>query len=230
MRISVLIPCWNAEAYVGDAIRSVIEQDVEPDEIIVVDDGSNDRSAAIAEAFGPAVSLLRQANRGVGAALNLAIANATGDVIAFLDADDLWLPGKLAVQIAALTANPVLDGVFAHMRAFVSPDLSAEQRAAVAVSDETTPAFVKNTLLLRRQAFDRFGTFDEDRRHADFIAWYARASTQGFCWQMLPNLVSLRRIHATNMGRISRVSQREDYLLVMKELIERKRAKPGPDR
>jgi glycosyltransferase involved in cell wall biosynthesis len=229
MRISVLIPCWNAQAYVGDAIRSVLAQDMAPTEIIVVDDGSTDRSAAIAEAFGPDVILLRQPNRGVGAALNLALSHATGDAIAFLDADDLWLPQKLTVQTAALAANPDLDGVFAHMRAFVSPDLSAEQRTAVSVSAESMPAFVKNTLLLRRHAFERLGTFDEDRRHADFIAWYARASAGGFRWQMLPDLVSLRRIHATNMGRINRESQREDYLLVMKELIERKRAKPARD-
>jgi hypothetical protein len=99
----------------------------------------------------------------------------------------------------------------------------------VAVPDEVTPAFVKNTLLLRRHAFERLGAFDEDRRHADFVSWYARASANGFRWRMLPDLVCLRRIHIANMGRTNRVSQREDYLLIMKEMIERKRAKPTPD-
>ncbi|MFG1358091.1 glycosyltransferase family A protein [Xanthobacter pseudotagetidis] len=222
MRISVLIACWNAERYIGAAIRSVLDQDPAPAELIVVDDGSTDASAAVAGAIA-GVTLLRQSNQGVGAALNVAAGQASGDVLAFLDADDLWCPGKLAAQTAALAADPELDAVFGHMVAFASPDLSGEEQAGLRIPAGAEPGFLKGTMLLRRGAFERLGGFDEAQLFADFIAWYARASVAGFRWKMLDDLVLRRRIHAANMGRRARVQQREDYLRIMKALIDAKR-------
>lgn len=97
-KISVVIPCFNAEKYIAVAIRSVLAQDWPDLEIVVVDDGSSDRSAELVRENFPEVKLLRQANQGVAQARNNGIQHATGDWIAFLDADDLWLPGKLQAQ------------------------------------------------------------------------------------------------------------------------------------
>jgi glycosyltransferase involved in cell wall biosynthesis len=129
MRVSVLLACWNAESYVGQAVQSVLDQRPTPHEIIAVDDGSTDRSAAVLESFGARLVLIRQANSGVGAALNRAAAEATGDALAFIDADDLWTPGKLARQIEALAADPELDAVFGFMETFASPDLPEDERS-----------------------------------------------------------------------------------------------------
>ncbi|MBB6309808.1 glycosyltransferase family 2 protein [Xanthobacter tagetidis] len=222
MRVSVLIACWNAQAYIGEAIRSALDQDPAPAELIVVDDGSTDASADVAGAIG-GVTLLRQANQGVGAALNAAAAQASGDVLAFLDADDLWCPGKLAAQTAALAAEPELDAVFGHMAPFASPDLPEQERAGLRIGTAAEPGFVKGTMLLRRAAFERLGSFNETRLFADFIAWYAQACIAGFHWRMLDHLVLLRRIHGANMGRRERPRQREDYLGIMKALIDAKR-------
>ena len=224
MRVSVLLACWNAERYVADAVRSILEQQPAPEEVIAVDDGSTDRSAAILGSFAPRVTLLSQPNSGVAAALNLASANATGEVLAFLDADDLWVPGKLRLQCAALAAAPDLDGVFGHVREFASPDLRPEQRAGLRINDHPQPGLAKSSLLVRRATFDRVGGFDIARRGADFIDWYARATVLRFRWKMLAEIVFLRRIHADNMGRRDRARQRHDYLLTMRDFLDRRRA------
>lgn len=224
MRISVLVACYNAERYIADALRSVIEQVAAPGEVIVVDDGSTDKSASIIAGFGSRIILIRQANRGVAAALNAAAARATGDAMAFIDADDVWAPGKLALQTAALEQNEAIDGVFGHMRSFVSEDLAPAESARFAANSRPEPGLVKGTLLLRRAAFDRYGGFDEDRDAADFIAWYARAVQLGFRWAMLPEVLCFRRIHDANMGRLVPERQREQYLLVMKAFLDRRRA------
>jgi glycosyltransferase involved in cell wall biosynthesis len=102
MDITVLITCYNRESRVGDAIRSALSQTLPPAEILVIDDGSTDDSAAVAAAFGSPVRLIRTPNRGFPSALNTGVAVARGDWIAFLDSDDTWLPEKLALQAEAL--------------------------------------------------------------------------------------------------------------------------------
>ncbi len=135
MRVSVLLACWNAASYVGEAVQSVLDQRPAPFEVIAVDDRSTDRSAAILAGFGARLVLIRQANSGVGAALNRAAAEATGDALAFIDADDLWTPAKLAQQIEALAADPELDAVFGLMETFASPDLTPDQRSRLRIPE-----------------------------------------------------------------------------------------------
>ncbi|MGQ9503351.1 MAG: glycosyltransferase family 2 protein [Thermogutta sp.] len=103
-RISVVIPVFNGERFLAEAIRSALAQTLPPYEILVVDDGSTDESAELAESFGPPVRVLREENRGEAAARNCGIEAARGDWIAFLDCDDVWKPEKLALQ-AAFFAN-----------------------------------------------------------------------------------------------------------------------------
>lgn len=179
MRVSVLLACWNAESYVGQAVQSVLDQRPTPHEIIAVDDGSTDRSAAVLESFGARLVLIRQANSGVGAALNRAAAEATGDALAFIDADDLWTPGKLARQIEALAADPELDAVFGFMETFASPDLPEDERSRLLVPDRPEPAFTKNGVLIRRAAFTRLGGFDPEQRNADFFRLVCSRGRQG---------------------------------------------------
>ncbi len=224
LTISVLVACWNGERYVAEALESILRQEPPPGEVIAVDDGSTDASAAVMASFAPRVTLLRQSNQGVAAALDAAAARASGEAIAFLDADDLWLPGKLARQSAALAADPALDGVFGHMSCFASPDLPEAERATLRIDASAVPGLVKGALLLRRAAFDRIGGFGRGPRAADFIAWYARAAALGFHWRMLPETVCLRRIHQANMSRSNRPQQHADYLQVMRDSLVRRRA------
>ena len=93
--ISVVIPCCNAAAFLRATIASILGQTQSVLEVIVVDDGSTDDSASIAESFGPPVRVIRQPNQGESAARNRGIEAAVGEWVAFLDADDLWLPTKI---------------------------------------------------------------------------------------------------------------------------------------
>jgi glycosyl transferase family 2 len=108
---SVVIPTYNRAALLSEALDSVFAQDIPSLEAVVVDDGSTDGTAGVAAAYGGRVRYLRQANRGPAAARNAGVALAAGELIAFLDSDDLWLPGKLAAELEILARLPEADAL-----------------------------------------------------------------------------------------------------------------------
>lgn len=120
--ISVVIPCYNSARYISATLRSVLEQQDVTLEVVVVDDGSSDGSADLVARQFPDVVLLRQPNQGVAAARNSGIARATHEWVAFIDADDIWLPGKLAAQWALLQSNPDARIVYTAWQVWHSTD------------------------------------------------------------------------------------------------------------
>src|SRR6266850_864483 len=101
--VSILIPVYNAEAFVAEAIQSALDQTWPAKEIIAVDDGSTDRSAEVLKSFAPRIRTIEQENRGASAARNRALSEAQGEFIQFLDADDLLAPDKIEIQINRLS-------------------------------------------------------------------------------------------------------------------------------
>jgi glycosyltransferase involved in cell wall biosynthesis len=222
--ISVMIGVYNAERYLGEAIDTVLSQSYRPLELIVVDDGSDDGSADVARAYDDTLVYAYQENAGNGAARNHAVRLASGDLYAFLDADDRFVPGKLERQYAALVADPALDIVFGHVREFLSPELSEAQRATVrAPAAQPLPWPAPNLMLIRRESFQRVGPFAEDVKVGVTVDWYARAAEAGLRSAMLPEVVLERRIHLTNNGLRERDS-RNQYLHVLKASLDRRRA------
>lgn len=199
--VSVVIPARNAERYLAEAIGSVLEQSPPPAELIVVDDGSTDATADLATGADPAIVVLRTAGAGRSAAANLGIKRSRGELIAFLDADDVWTQDKLAIQLEALSSDPGLDMVFGHARPFVSPDLSRAEAAALLAPAEPGPFRARSTMLARRDVFERVGGFDRDLQVGEFVAWYGRAVAAGVRDRMLEQVVLKRRLHATNSTR-----------------------------
>jgi len=219
MKISAIVPLYNTRAYIVEAIDSILAQTRPADEIIVVDDGSTDGGAELLAGYGSRVCVIRQAHAGGPTALNRGIAQATGDVIAFLDADDLWARDKLEVQQSVLLAKDSVDCVFGLIQQF-------EQRGApggAGISHEPQRGVSRIGLLIRRAAFDRFGRFDESMRLAEFVPWYARASVLGLTAEMMDRVVAYRRIHANNSGIVRRDQQQQESLLGLKKALDLRR-------
>ncbi len=215
MKISVVVPLYNTRAYVAEAIDSILAQTRPADEIIVVDDGSTDGGPELLARYGSSVRVIRQAHAGGATALNRGIAQATGDTIAFLDADDLWVMDKLERQQSVLLANDRLDGVFGLILQF-------DERGA-GIAHEPQRGVSRTGLLIRRAAFDRFGLFDESMRVVEFVPWYARASVLGLRTEMLDRVVAYRRIHASNSGIVRRDQQQQESLLGLKKALDLRR-------
>lgn len=220
--ISVLIPAYNAAAYLGEAIESVFAQTHRPLEVVVVDDGSDDDTAAVAAGFGDRIRFAGQQRGGGGSARNAAVALARGSQLAFLDADDRFLPHKLERQLAALRLDPELDMVFGHVREFVSPELPAEARAAIRTPVAAAPWTAPNVMLIRRESFERVGPFATDLRVGETVDWYARAIDAGLKGLTLPEIVLERRLHATNTGMRERDAGL-DYIRVVRASMARRR-------
>jgi Glycosyltransferases involved in cell wall biogenesis len=225
MRISTIMAVYNTERYIAQALDSVLAQTLPSDEIIVVDDGSTDGTVDVLRAFATRVRIIRQQNQGPPRALNVAITASTGDTFAFLDGDDLWLPDKLQIQSAALSAEEDLEAVFGAVQQFVSPDLDPKAMREYIVPDGPQPGISKNALLIRRDAFERIGRFKEEHRASDFFDWYARANVLGLRWRMLPEVVALRRHHSGNTGRRLRSKQHDEILQSLKSSLDMRRRK-----
>lgn len=219
MGISVIIPAYNASRYLHSAIGSVLAQTHQAAEIIVVDDGSSDDTASIAAGFS-GIRVLSMSHQGAGAARNRGVAAATGRYLAFLDADDLWLPTKLEEQVAVFTEHPQLKGVFGRVRQFVSPELGAELRGRYKVGSDPAPGYVAGCLLIERGAFLSVGNFDESLAGGEFIEWMVRARRGGVAMTMLESTVLLRRIHGAN-SVLSNIATIQDAYLKLARTIHK---------
>lgn len=221
-RISAIVPVHNGVRYLAAALDSIAAQTRAADELIVVDDGSTDGSGALAAAHALAPRVVTQARAGAGAARNAGLALATGERIAFLDADDLWTVDHLSVLGAALDESPGAAMAFGHLRQFVSPDLGPEEAARLMVPDGPEVAFIAGGMLAHRRVFAVAGTFDESLRVAEFVAWFIRARDEGLTHVLKDDVVLHRRLHATNMGRTHTIGRLE-YVRVVRAAMHRRR-------
>jgi glycosyltransferase involved in cell wall biosynthesis len=223
--ITVIIPVHNGANYLAEAIASVQAQTCPAHEIVVVDDGSTDDSAAIAMRFGSPVQVISQAQAGSSAARNCGVENATGSLLAFLDADDLWLPDKLERQTRMLIENHSLEAVLGLVENFISPELDADVQRQLICSSEPMSGIHIGTLLIHRDAFWRVGLLDTRYQVGDFMDWWARAQEASLVYHVLPHVLMRRRFHLNNMTRIEHDAQRA-YLPILKAMLERRRPRP----
>jgi len=221
--ITVVIGAYNAERYLGEAIESVLAQTYRNLELIVVDDGSTDRTGEIAASYGDPDRCIRQENGGMAASRNRAIPEARGDYLAFLDADDRFPPEKLEQQLAAFEADAELDVVYGHVTEFLSPDLDEDARALLRAPEHDVPWPTPNLMLVRRESFLRVGLFSTDLKVGIGVDWHARANELGLRSATPPILALERRLHAENNG-IRRRESKPQYLHVLKAALDRRRA------
>lgn len=196
--VSVVVPVYEGERYLAQCLDSLVAQDHPAMEVLVVDDGSTDGSAAIAERY-PQVRLLRREHEGLGATRNAGVAAATADLIAFCDADDWWKPNKASVQVAYLGFHPRVDIVLCrqdtHFETGVRrPDwLIPDQRYGDLDGVSATSG------LFRRPVFEQLRYRTDMATGSDFnLLVQARAA--GFAIEVLDESLRVRRIHGDSMS------------------------------
>lgn len=220
MRISVVIAAYNADAYVVEAIESVLAQSVPAGEVIVVDDGSTDGTRGVLERFGDRITTVTQNNSGQAAALNRGLAMARGELIGFCDADDLWTPRKLDMQLRLLAGNGDIEAVFGKVQQFVSPEVPDGQRQRLQPAIEIMHSELKQCMLIRRAALDRIGPFDETLPATFFIAWLGGAKQRGLKIAHVDEVVVRRRLHLGNGGRVNTEAQNLETLAALRKAIK----------
>ncbi len=219
--VSVIMAVYNGEKYLAAAIESVLAQVYTPIELILVNDGSQDGSEEIINSYGSQVLSFYQPNQGQPAAQNRGLHLAKGQLIAFLDADDLYDPYKTTRQIQCLEAKPQLDAVFGYVEQFISPELPPETQKRWRCPQGALPGYLAAAGLFRKECFERVGLFNENQRIGSFIEWYMRGCEQGVKYELIQAQVLSRRIHENNIGT-QVPDARQKYIEIVKEALKRR--------
>ncbi|HEX4034419.1 MAG TPA: glycosyltransferase family A protein [Solirubrobacteraceae bacterium] len=222
--VSVIVPAYQAERFIEETLDSAANQDYPAVEVIVVDDGSTDRTAVFAA--GRDVRVLQQPHRGPAAARNTGLAAAAGEFIAVLDADDLWPSDRLSLQVDFLERNRELGLVLGLTDVFLNP---GEEPPAhwFGLTHGKPIAAVAGTMLVRREVFATVGTYDESLWKCEDIEWLARVKDAGIAAGALDRVVLRYRIHAANTSRDTEANKAV-LLRVLRDSVRRQReAKTG---
>jgi glycosyltransferase involved in cell wall biosynthesis len=185
--ISAIVPVFNGERFIRDALDSILAQDYEPLEIIVVNDGSTDGTRRILDSY-PSLRIISQANRGAAEARNTGFKASRGVLIAFLDSDDIWPPGRLRLQVDYLRGHPDAGFVCGRARYQSEPGIEAPAE----------PFDSACTLLAHRAVFDRVGLFASGPQAGPKLEWMQRAASLGIKGGRLDELVYIKRLHQGN--------------------------------
>jgi glycosyltransferase involved in cell wall biosynthesis len=220
--LSTVIPVYNGASYIGEAIDSVLSQDTMRSELIVVDDGSTDDTPFIAAQYGSRLRCIRKVHSGISETMNRGVQEAKGEYLAFLDADDYWLPGKLKVQLEVLRQKPSPDMVFTSLEQFFTPEKEEELKGRYKIPLAPEQGIHSGTLLIRRSLFLKVGLFDESLKTGQFNDWFMRAKHLGLTHRVLQEVFYRRRIHGGNHGIVSR-EHSADYLRVLRDHLKRNR-------
>lgn len=216
---SVVIPAYNAAATIREAIESIRGQTIPAHEIIVVDDGSTDGTAADARATGGPITVVSQDNRGPGAATSVGMSRVETPFVATLDADDLWLPSKIARQAEYFASNAGLAGVFSLARLFADGEPPASDGAGA-----IRRLWTRTTLLFRIEAARAVGDFvDLPGRLGEVIDWLARSRDLGQRHMMVEEILAMRRIRPGSLSHGLDAERSRGYLAAIHAALERRK-------
>lgn len=218
LSVGVVIPAFNAERFLAQALDSVLSQRYPVADILVIDDGSTDNTSALAAAHNPRVRVERQDNAGIGATRNRGVELVRGDAIAFLDADDLLTPSSIACRVQLLERRPEVELVFGQVVRF------RELLDGVPVAiDNPLPAHLPGAMFVRRDALTRVGPFPAETYVAEGLDWLLRARELPLNEVTLDEQVVWRRVHGENNSLRHR-AQIGEFAHALKASLDRRRA------
>lgn len=223
--VSVIIPVFNGERFLRDAVESVLAQQYSPVEIIIVDDGSTDGTATVARSFPETVHYMYQTNQGPAAARNRGIEQAQGSLIAFADADDLWPAAKFELQLPYLIQDPSIDIVLGRIQQVL---LSETVDGQTQSQEFAEAGFSVNlgSAVVRKSVFERLGLFDETMRYSEDVDWFMRAREGGATIMTIDAVTLFYRQHEQNMTR-GKSTAELNVLKALKRSLDRRRERTG---
>lgn len=221
--VSVIVPVFDGQRWLADAIGSVRAQTYSPIEIVAVDDGSTDLSAAILAGY-PDVHTIRQPNGGCAVARNRGIAGSRGEYLAFIDQDDRWIADKLERQVTLLRERPDAGYALGRQMLFLEPGCPLPRWFGERsyLFDRPHVGYLPGTMLVRRSTFVRIGVFDEAYPTASDGEWLVRAHDTGVPMAVAEEVVIEKRIHDANLS--STPGNTEELLLILARSMRRRRA------
>jgi glycosyltransferase involved in cell wall biosynthesis len=223
--VSTIIPAYNSELFLADAVESIRQQAYDPMEIIIVDDGSTDKTREIANSFKGTVRYIYQENSGPASAHNAGLRMADGDLIAFLDADDLWAQNRLGPQIARLESDRSVDIVLGLTQRMYLKRL-LDSKFVFEASSIPWVALTFGSAIFRRHVFERIGFFDETMMFGEDVDWFMRAREQGIRMIFLKQVTLFYRVHRDNLTNDS-VTRDRYFMKAIKKSLDRRRQRDG---
>ncbi len=220
-KISVIIPVFNGERFIAEAIQSVLNQNYEPLEIIVVDDGSTDGTADVVKNLAGNIHYFYQQNSGISATRNKGIELATGELISFIDADDVWLPDKLKLQTAFLHQNPETEIVIGFLLPLPFENWNEVTDDQISCG-KSAPVLQLGCTLMRKSVFGKIGGFDTGMMLAEDSDWFYRVMEAGINVHVTTEIVQLYRQHSNNITKDKAITN--SYVLkAFKKSLDRRR-------
>jgi len=227
--VSVIMPVFNGEKHIEEALESIFKQEYEPLQVIVVDDGSTDKTAGIINSFGN-IEYIYQENQGQTSALNTGLSRARGELIAFLDADDRWETNCLVLLTGYLSLHPDVDCVFGLMKNFIDPNAQLPEKISnykESIVNQTGRNLT--TLITKKKVFEKTGYFNRSYLHNKHTEWICRVKKQGFRIETIPEVVLYRRLHDENMSYQLK-NKKSELLKIAKSLIDNRRQARDPQK
>jgi glycosyltransferase involved in cell wall biosynthesis len=218
--ISVIMPVYNGAGFIAEAIDSIQQQNYSPLEIIIIDDGSTDDTKQVVSQIDDNIHYLYQTNQGPSVARNRGLGIAAGEIITFLDADDLWPTDKLQIQVPYLLNHSNLEFILGRIQ-YIS--LPGAQDIKIQLAEDETLAFVHlGSGIYRNSAFKKVGFFEETLRYSEDHDWFLRARELGLPFKILEHITLYYRLHGQNMTR-NKSAQDFQLLTVLKKSLDRRR-------
>jgi glycosyltransferase involved in cell wall biosynthesis len=221
--VSIIITVKNGDRYLRSAIDSIRSTGYDPGEIIVVDGNSEDDTRLVARSVTE-VRLIDREGGGLSHAWNVGIFAASGDLIAFLDSDDLWSRNKLPVQVAFMEEHAKTQYTIGRVKFFLEPGYSVPAGLKKALLENDHVGRIPGTLLGRRNLFDSIGGFETALALAGDVDWFARAKVSQVSMAVLNEVFLYKRVHDHNLSSNARLNSQE-LLEIFKKSVDRQRRK-----
>lgn len=215
--ISVIIPVKNGQNYIKEAIENIKKQDMNV-EIIVVDDCSTDNTVEIAESYGCKI-VKHEVSKGQVAGKNSGLKVAQGKYIMFHDHDDIMQDGALKRLYDEF--EPDIMAVEAKVQDWYSSDLSEEERTKTPIKQEPYWGLFTGAILIRKEAFDKIGFFNEAVHTGEIIEWQSKMDSNGFKIKKIDFVSTQRRVHTTNFGKTNQKTEFKNYAAILRAKLKR---------